>query len=134
MSTEQGKIWGITKAVLVQPFTELHHIKVKPHSYCSKHIHKFKSNLFYCLSGAMIIKVWEDGGMIDETVLTKGKAVSVPPGKPHRFETPKLYDIQQLDPDFKEGDMVEVLELYYPEPINPMDIVREDTGGSLYTV
>lgn len=131
--TTTGKIWGLTSQVINTPFVEMHHIKIKPSSYCSQHEHKFKSNHFYCLKGMVVVKVWKSGGLIDETTLTPGTSTVVNPGEVHMFETPKISVIQESLPDFKEGDFVEVIETYYPSPISSLDINRRTQGGSLYT-
>lgn len=133
MSNVQSKIWGSTCEISVTPFGELHHIFVKPSSYCSEHEHRFKSNLFYCLKGVMVVKVWKKDGLVDETILKPGDHTSVEPGEIHQFHTPKISDIQDLCPDFKDTDLVEVLEYYYPAGIDKLDIKRRTQGGSLYT-
>lgn len=133
MTTETGKVWGRNREIIVNPFAEMHHIFVRPSSYCSIHQHRFKSNLFYCLKGAIVVKVWKSNGLIDETLLVPGKSTSVGPGEKHQFLTPKLADIKDLDTSFQDNDSVEVIELYYPNPINQADIERETQGGSLYS-
>jgi quercetin dioxygenase-like cupin family protein len=134
MSVETGKVWGKTKQIIDNPFVEMHHIRIKPSSYCSQHEHRFKSNHFYCLKGMVIVKVWKEGGLIDETVLLPGSSTVVNPGEVHMFETPKISSIQEELPDFKETDYIEVIETYYPSPISPLDIRRKTQGGSMYTV
>lgn len=130
---KQSKVWGTTQELLVNPFCELHRIEIKPSSYCSKHVHRFKSNSFYCISGALVVRVWKENGIVDETVVGPGELTTVRSGEAHQFETLKLADIQQIDPTFKDGDRVICLETYYPEPIDKLDIKRETQGGSLYT-
>lgn len=110
-----GKCWGSTLAVEQNGFTELHHASINKGKRCSKHIHRFKWNGFYVLSGELLIRVWQSSGLIDETKLGPGQYTKVAPGIPHRFEC--LEDC-------------ELIELYWPE-MHHNDIVREDMGGEL---
>ncbi len=130
-----SKIWGRSLEVATSPFFEFHHILVKPSSYCSIHTHEYKYNLFYCLKGVIKVKVWKNGdnGLIDETLLFPGQSTTVAPNERHQFETLKVDEIRSYFPEWKDGEMVEVIELYFPEPINKLDIKRFSEGGSMYT-
>lgn len=129
-----SKIWGTSIEIVTNPFVEMHHIYIKPSSYCSEHMHRFKTNAFYCLHGSVVVEVWKENGLMDKTILGPGDSTSVPPGEKHQFSTLKLADIKIIDPSFNDNDQVEVIELYYPESINKEDIQRSSQGGSLYSV
>jgi quercetin dioxygenase-like cupin family protein len=112
---KQGKQWGFTTQVLQTQFCEVHALEIIPNAYCSKHKHNHKYNLFYVISGELIIKVWKgDQGLVDETLLQKGEWTIVKPGDYHQFET--------------RSEGCECLEVYFPEGISE-DIVRETVGG-----
>jgi len=98
------------------PMIEIHAISVLPKSHCSQHRHQFKWNGFYVLSGELDVLVQKnDYDLIDRTRLSAGEFTTVTPGELHWFES---------------GDTaVEALEIYYIEPIDGHDIVRESVGG-----
>jgi mannose-6-phosphate isomerase-like protein (cupin superfamily) len=109
-----GKVWGETESLLVTPLVEVHHIKVNQGGICSTHLHRFKWNMFYVISGHLDIEVRKsDYDLEDVTELKAGEWTTVPPGEFHRFRA--LED-------------TEALEIYYLEPISK-DIVRENVGG-----
>lgn len=110
-----GKVWGSTVAVEMNPFAEMHHARFSAGKRCSRHVHRFKWNGFYVLSGKLLVRVWQPSGLVDETILIAGQYTKVAPGIPHRFE------------GIEDG---EVIELYWPE-LDHSDIVRDDCGGDL---
>lgn len=113
MSTVEGKVWGETRPIVVNPFCELHYIKIKQGGVCSKHLHRFKTNGFYVLSGELIIRTWQkDYDLVDETRLTAGEYYEAKPNLYHQFEA---------------VTSVEAFEIYFPTPISH-DIVRETVG------
>ena len=107
----QGKCWGKTRCVLMNDFCELHHVFAKKGGVCSKHYHKFKSNLFLVIKGKLLVKVWKND-MIDEVILTDGEYTSVSANDYHLFEA--LED-------------TEFIENYTPVGIGN-DIIRETQG------
>lgn len=112
----QGKIWGSTQLLLQTPLIEIHRLIIIPHSYCSQHLHQYKWNAFYVVSGQLEINVVKnDYELTDITTLNPGDFTTVKPGELHWFST--------LDQD------CEVLEIYYPESLSS-DIVRKTVGGS----
>ena len=109
----QGKVWGHTKHLLTNKSFELHEIKFNNGHKCSKHKHNTKYNLFYCITGKLLIRVWKnDYDLVDETILKPGMFTAVAPGEFHQFEA------------LSDG---EALEIYWSE-FNPDDIVRENVG------
>ena len=87
MSNIAGKIWGQTELIHANGVLEFHRIDYKAGGVCSKHIHEFKWNGFYVVSGKMIIRVWQkDYDLVDETILGPGDFTKVKPGVLHQFE------------------------------------------------
>jgi len=111
-----GKVWGTTEPLLVTSMVEVHRIKTNEGFRCSEHMHQYKWNAFYCISGQTDIHVRKsDYDLIDTTELVPGSFTTVKPGEFHWFESLK--------------DSV-LLEIYYPEGISE-DIVRCTVGGSI---
>jgi mannose-6-phosphate isomerase-like protein (cupin superfamily) len=79
-------------------------------------MHRFRRNDFFVISGHLRIEVEKlDYKLVDVTDLGPGDYTSVPPGEYHRFVSGE--------------ELVEALEVYYPEPLDESDIVRKDHGG-----
>lgn len=113
-----GKVWGSTKLLLSTPFIEVHELWIKPHSFCSVHMHQHKWNAFYSFNGTLNIHVFKnDYKLEDITTINTGDIATVRPGEYHFF---------------KSGDMpVQALEIYYPEGLSE-DIIRKTVGGRTY--
>jgi len=110
----KAKIWGLTQLLIQRDSFELHALKIKAGGYCSKHRHR-KWNLFYVVSGELIVKYFDDQLHINsEHRLEAGDSLRVEPGRWHRFEA--IVDS-------------EVVEAYWLDPIDPDDIERADQGG-----
>ena len=108
-----GKVWGTTELVEANGVLEFHRIEMKKGGVCSKHLHEYKWNGFYCESGTMRIKVWQkDYDLCDETILYLGDYTKVKPGLYHKFEC------------LEDGV---AFELYWAEFAHK-DIVRESVG------
>ena len=87
MSNKSGKIWGQTELIHSNSVLEFHRIDYKAGGVCSKHMHNFKWNGFYVMSGKLKIRVWQkDYDLIDETVLNPGDFTRIKPGLYHSFE------------------------------------------------
>ena len=112
VGTKSGKVWGWTKPIFLQNNVEIHHISAKKGWQCSSHEHVFKFNLFYVLTGRLLVRTTKDG-LNDETILDPGEMTAIKPGDRHQFEA--LTDC-------------EVLEVYWVE-LDPGDIKRHDQGG-----
>ena len=90
MSNIAGKIWGSTELILANSSLEFHRIDFKKGGVCSKHKHEYKWNGFYCMSGKLKIKVWQQAyDLIDETILKPGDFTAVKPQLFHSFEGQK---------------------------------------------
>jgi mannose-6-phosphate isomerase-like protein (cupin superfamily) len=110
-----GKIWGETELIHANGVLEFHRIKFKSGFKCSEHLHQFKWNGFYVVSGKMLIRVWQSkdqDGLVDETILNPGDFTQVKPGLYHQFE------------GLEDG---EAFELYWAE-FSHSDIVRRTIG------
>jgi len=112
-----GKIWGETELVHSNSVLEFHRISFKSGYKCSEHYHKYKWNGFFCESGKMLVRVWQNdqSDLIDETILVPGDFTRVKPGFVHQFE------------GIEDGV---AFELYWAE-FNHDDIIRKTVGGSV---
>lgn len=110
---EGKKIWGRTTPLIVKPFFEMHHLSIKSMHRCSMHVHQFKHNAFYVLSGMLFIDS-EINGRKESRALGAGQVYTVAPGVLHQFRT----DVQSCY----------ALEMYFPEALSE-DIIRQNVGG-----
>lgn len=111
---KQGKVWGETQLIDANAAFEFHRIDFKAGYKCSEHLHRYKWNGFYLMSGQMLIRTWQtDYDLVDETILNPGDYTKVKPGLYHQFE------------GLKDGV---AFELYFAE-FNHNDIVRKTVGG-----
>ena len=84
----QGKVWGRTIELLKTPLIEVHHILINKQCVCSMHKHEFKWNMFYVISGELVIEVQKnDYPLLDSTPLGPGEWTSVKPNEFHRFRS-----------------------------------------------
>jgi mannose-6-phosphate isomerase-like protein (cupin superfamily) len=114
---KQGKIWGDTTVLLSTPQIEIHLINILPNSECSLHCHQQKFNAFYCLQGKVFIEVHKNSyALVDTTELESNGFTTVAPNEYHKFVTKNL--------------AAKVLEIYYLDGINPLDIVRKNVGST----
>lgn len=115
MGSMTGKVWGSTETILATPLMEIHRLQIKPLHQCSLHVHRYKWNGFFVVSGELTIEtVKNDYALTDETVLGPGDFTTVKPGEHHRFKS--------------GASPCEALEIYYTEPLSE-DIQRKDKGG-----
>lgn len=113
---KQGKVWGSTAPLFNKNNVSIHKIHIDPQSYCSKHKHEHRHNMFYVESGELTISIWQNAyNLVDKTTLKAGEMLFVSPGKYHQFEN-------------NTNEPVIALEIYYTE-LNEDDIIRENTGG-----
>ena len=109
-----NKVWGKTTPLFNKNNVEIHRIEIEPKTYCSKHIHQFKYNMFYIESGKLEIRQWQkDSEIIDRTILGTGEQTIVAPSIPHQFyalENTRAYEV-------------------YWVALDPNDIIRESFGG-----
>jgi mannose-6-phosphate isomerase-like protein (cupin superfamily) len=112
----QGKVWGNTSSLFEKNNVEIHRIEAKMGSYCSRHKHEYKYNMFFLEAGEMQIEVWKnDYDLVDITTLFPGNSTTVSPGEYHIFRAIK--------------DSI-CFEIYWVELSNK-DIIRENVGGKL---
>ena len=111
------KIWGTTEALIRTPMFELHRLFVKPMHRCSLHLHQFKHNAFYIISGQLFIdSIVSDlsSAPVENICLYARDTFTVAPGVHHQFRT---------------GDFeCTALEMYFTEPLSE-DIIRRNVGG-----
>lgn len=112
------KIWGRTTPLIVTPLFEMHRLDIKPWHRCSRHVHRFKHNAFYILSGSLYVdSVLSAHANFDSAHMLKANDVyTIAPGVDHQFRTGGLPCV--------------ALEMYYTEPLSE-DIVRRNIGGGL---
>lgn len=110
----QGKVWGETTAIINGSTMSVHFIRVLAGGFCSRHSHRSRANLFFVISGELLVRVERTAGVIDETRLRAGDTTVVMPGLVHQFEA---------------VNDVEAIEVYFIQPIDEEDIVRLSSGG-----
>jgi mannose-6-phosphate isomerase-like protein (cupin superfamily) len=116
MTTVVPKVWGFSIPVLEKPGFQIHQIQFKTGGVCSEHMHEHRYNALYCLSGLLLVRVWDLGD--EETTpsiveLRAGQMTIVPPGIFHQFEA------------MSDGIAIEV---YWADGPNEGDIWRRSTG------
>ena len=110
---KQSKIWGETACLFQNENVEVHRFIADASTFCSRHRHAHKYNLFFVEEGELEVTIHNDNGISDVTVLHAGDQTVVAPGVDHRF-----YAICKTI----------ALEIYWVG-LNPSDIIRIDTGG-----
>ncbi len=110
---KEGKIWGNNILLFNNSNIQINQIYIKKGGRCSKHKHKYKNNIFFIQTGSLQIEKWNDSGLIDSVILEAEQMTDIPSGIYHRFTA--LEDTNAL-------------EIYYPNPVEEMDIVRQDEG------
>jgi len=76
------KSWGEKNNIFCNDLCEVSVLNLNPWQRCSWHRHDTKYNLFYVLSGKLILKL-EDG----ETTVLPGQIFTTVPGEYHEFQT-----------------------------------------------
>ena len=109
----QGKVWGRTTEFFRNALVSAHHITIKKGGFCSQHKHAHKYNLFYVISGKLLIRIWRDKNTIDETLLCAGQSSAVSPGFYHKFWA------------LEDTEAIEVYQVFLEDP----DIERQTGGG-----
>jgi len=111
----QGKVWGTTRTIFEKNNTMINYLILdKGISWCSKHHHEHRYNMFYLISGEVKINIWKkDYDLVDELILLPEQGTVVSFGEDHSFEV------------LKDSIM---LEIYWVE-LDPNDIVRDTIGG-----
>ena len=116
----QTKVWGETSKVAAAPGFQVHYLKIKAGTYCSRHYHENKWNIFYVTRGAVSVRTYpgpKPGVKIEELIelrLRAGQSTVVPPHVWHRFVA------------HEDSEMIEV---YMVPDVREDDIQRADVGG-----
>jgi quercetin dioxygenase-like cupin family protein len=114
--SKHGKVWGLTQEIFNKNNVSINRISINKNSYCSKHCHQYKTNIFWIESGKILVEEWKkEYNLVDKTILQKGDCCSIPPNTYHKFTGLE--------------DSI-VYEIYYVE-LDNNDIIREDVGGSI---
>lgn len=108
------KEWGVTREVVSNESCEMFHATTVAGGYSSAHLHEFKYNLFYVMSGEVHVTCPRE-----TRVIKPGEKIVMPPGVMHAFFTPVASDM---------------IELYWSPHVHGGDIIRQDTGGVLKDV
>ena len=113
------KVWGLTRTLSADRNCEVHHATIEPNTWCSRHFHAWKWNLFYVIEGTLLVHFYrtEFETQPHQTFeIKKGESFKVAPRQWHKFESL-----------CKEN--VELIEVYWAEDVVADDIVRADVGG-----
>jgi len=110
---KEGKIWRETTDLVETPFFSIHHLKIDAGGFCSEHRHDAKKNIFFVLAGCLRIRIWREGGLVDEIDLLPGQETEIPPGVYHQFKA------------IEATLAIEVCEV----ELRPGDIERRTQGG-----
>lgn len=108
---KEGKIWGENILLFNNGVVQINQINIKRGGRCSKHLHKYKNNVFYVQSGKLLIEQW-NGNFIDQTILVDEQSTEIKNGTYHRFTA------------LEDTIAIEIYSILIEEN----DILREDTG------
>lgn len=111
--SKAGKVWGETEEIFNNGIVSVNRLKIKKGGFCSEHYHERKSNMFFIISGNLLVRIWKIDGIVDETVIWPGESTTIKPGVTHQFRA-------QTD--------VDCFEIYEVE-LKDDDIFRRTTGG-----
>jgi len=117
--SEIPKIWGRTRSLHADRNCEVHHATIEPRTWCSRHYHDWKWNLFYVVKGELLVQYFHqihDAVPYQTFHIRKGESFKVPPRQWHRFESTHPAD-------------TELIEIYWAEEVLANDITRADIGG-----
>ncbi len=115
----EKKEWGRVNHSFQSEQSAVSRLEVLAGTRCSKHIHKQRTNLFFVMSGLLLIQEWDEG-------CGEQLNVYLPPGGVHIVDSNILHRFCVV----KSG---RVLEVYWPDAdggrVSIDDIEREDKGG-----
>lgn len=114
---KEEKVWGTVVHLHLGPTCMNSYLQVNPGYRCSRHYHVNRHNLFYVVSGRIVVELFAGDEVTVQAVVGPGEALKVPPKMVHRFRT-------------LEGGVV--VETYWTTNgllVDPNDIVRFDEGG-----
>ena len=115
----EDKVWGRVWHLFQSEQAATSFLFLRKGTYCSKHYHEERVNVFAVIRGQVLVETWNDeGDYLSPWVLTGGGVFTVQEKVPHRFRV------------LEDSEMVEV---YYPEKeggkVRFDDIVRLEEGG-----
>jgi mannose-6-phosphate isomerase-like protein (cupin superfamily) len=103
---KEGKIWGETTDLIETPFFSIHYLSVEAGGFCSEHRHDAKKNIFFVLAGRLRIRIWREGGLIDEIDLLPGQETEIPAGVFHQFKAmERTLAIEICEVELRPGDI-----------------------------
>lgn len=116
--SKESKVWGLTELLEREDSMHLHRITFEAGGVCSEHLHEHRANLFYVLSGELIVRTWDEEykDRITDYHLRAHDFLTIPSGVRHQFE------------GVKSGV---ALEIYWDDAgytLNENDIVRFTQG------
>jgi len=113
----EDKIWGKTLHLFYSPYAGVSYLKVEKDSWCSRHIHKERANIFISISAILEVEEQDLDGNETITLLEPGDSYEVPSGVLHRFKV------------LESGDVVEIYHADRGGIVSFEDIHRKDVGG-----
>lgn len=118
----EAKIWGRVWHIFASSHASCSYLEVEHGSWCSRHIHRERVNVFVSVSALLKILEWADEKeqTPKTTMLRPGEVYEVPAGVLHQFQV------------VGTGSLIEI---YYPVPggeVRQDDIERLDIGGRVY--
>ena len=107
------KVWGKRHRILLTDTVEIDYLELKANTFCSRHSHNHKINLFHVLKGK--VRIDSEFGKV---ILREGQAFKVSPPLKHRFVA--LEDSEMIECAFVEKGTIDA-----------KDINREIQGGRI---
>lgn len=112
----RDKVWGRTRCCTWSPYYYYYDLEVKKNTFCSFHLHRRRSNVFFVCSGVIKV-VWALGWNLYQKVLSENDDLIVDPNIPHQFQV------------LEDGLIREEYFSNRGEHISHMDITRFTSGG-----
>jgi mannose-6-phosphate isomerase-like protein (cupin superfamily) len=104
------KPWGMDHLLHINNNIQINRIQINKGGECSKHYHSDKNNIFYVISGTLLIEIWDDDKP-KQHILRNSDSIEIPHKTYHKFTA--------IEP-------TEALEIYYiHKNIDLQDIVRD---------
>lgn len=107
MSDHWPKIWGSNEEIFHNDLCSVNILRIRKGGVCSLHKHTAKSNLFYVLSGKLLLHT-----EIGDAVIEAGQNFTILPGTKHYFK------------GLEETRAIEVMSVKY----DANDIQRDNVG------
>ena len=78
------KDWGNDRILYHNQNIQINEIQINYHGESSKHYHNDKNNIFYVISGKLLIKIWNND-IVTEYVLSSKDTIEIPSKTYHKF-------------------------------------------------